>query len=123
MPRPSYDSSNVEDLLSDIDHASAEQSDTSFVDALMADIDVGFDKRQSEIVDWPVKQKRREATDSSDGFVLTILSNDPNFNVRTLTAVNARIPESALRKIVEMGNDYQRMVAANNPSATPDADF
>lgn len=119
MPRPSPESFHpVDDLLSDIDQAAAEQSDTSSVDALMADIDVGFDERQREIVGWPDERKRKEAADSSDEFVLNVLSLDPNFNVRILTAVNACIPEVALRKIAETGNDYQRMVAANNPSAS-----
>lgn len=118
MPRPSSESFHVEDLLLDIEQAAAEQNDLGSVDALIAEIDVGFDERQHEIVGWPVERKRKEATDSSDEFVLNVLSMDSNFNVRTLTAVNAHLPEVALRKIAETGNDYQRMVVANNPSAS-----
>lgn len=111
---------HIDNLLNDVEQSTGDEKLLADIDDLCSEIDTGIEARKQEIEQWPVERKRKEASDSQDPFVLNILSMDDNFNVRTLTACNAHIPASSLRRLVEKGSDYIRMVIANNPNVPPE---
>lgn len=111
----------IDELLSEVEQSTGgEKKLLAEIDELCGEIDAGLESRKREIAGWPLERKRQEAADSADPFVLNLLSMDENFNVRTLSACNANIPEASLRQLAENGTDYIRMVIANNPNAPSD---
>lgn len=111
---------HIDDLLSEVEESTSAKRLFAEIDDLCGEIETAFDDRKKEVEGWPVERKRKEATDSTDEYVLNLLAMDENFNVRTLTACNAAISANSLRRLAEMTNDYIRMVIANNPSAPSD---
>jgi len=112
--------SHIDDLLSEVEETTSPERLFADIDSLCGEIDEAFDSRKKEIEGWPVERKRKEATDTSDQYVLNLLSLDENFNVRTLSACNAALPANSLRRLAETTNDYIRMVIANNPASPSD---
>lgn len=111
---------HIDGLLDDVEQSASGKRLLAEIDDLCDEIDNGLEGRKKEIGEWPVERKRKEATDSSDPFVLNLLSMDENFNVRTLSACNPNIPKASLRRLAEGANDYVRMVIANNPNVPAD---
>jgi hypothetical protein len=112
--------SQIDDLLNEVERSTSGKRLFVEIDDLCGEIEAGFNGRKQEITEWPVEQKRKEAADSDDLFVLNLLSMDESLVIRTLSACNSNIPENSLRRLVEGANDYVRMVIANNPNSTPD---
>lgn len=110
----------IDELLNEVEQATSNKRLLAEIDDLCSEVDTAFETRKTEITEWQLEQKRQEAADSGDPFVLNLLSMDENFNVRTLAACNPNIPAASLRRLAEDGNDYIRMVIANNPSTPPD---
>ena len=111
---------HIDKLLDDVEQSTSGKHLLAEIDDLCSEIDGGIEARKQEIEQWPLEQKRKEAADSQDLFVLNILSMDENFNVRTLTACNTNTPANSLKRLVENANDYIRMVIANNPNLPPE---
>lgn len=110
----------IDDLLNEVEQSTSGKRLLIEIDDLCNEVDTGLEKRKTEIEQWAVEQKRKEAADSSDPFVLNLLSMDENFNVRTLSACNPNTPANSLRRLAEGANDYVRMVIANNPNSSAD---
>jgi len=110
----------IDDLLNEVEQSTSGKRLLAEIDDLCGEIDSGFDMRKNEVVEWSEERKRKEAMDSEDPFVLNLLSLDENFNVRTLSACNPKMPPNSLRRLAEGANDYVRMVIANNPNSSPD---
>lgn len=110
----------IDELLSEVEQSTGGEKLLAEIDELCGEIDAGLESRKREVAGWSLERKRQEAADSGDPFVLNLLSMDENFNVRTLSACNANIPEASLRRLAENATDYIRMVIANNPNAPSD---
>jgi hypothetical protein len=110
----------IDELLSEVEQSTGGGKLLAEIDELCGEINVELESRRREIAGWPLERKRQEAADSSDPFVLNLLSMDGNFNVRTLSACNPNAPEASLRRLAENTTDYIRMVIANNPNAPSD---
>jgi len=111
---------NIDALLNDIEQSIDGKKLFSDIDSMCDDIDTGVKVRKQEIEDWSIEQKRKEAVDTEDGFVLNLLSMDEDFNIRTLSACNPNIENTSLRRLAESANDYIKMVIANNPNVDHD---
>lgn len=111
---------HIDDLLGEVKESTSTERLFAEIDDLCSEIDNALDLRKQEIAEWPAEQKRKEATDTTDAYVLNLLSMDENFNVRTLSACNPAMPENSLRRLIENTNDYIRMVVANNPNCPSD---
>lgn len=109
---------DIDSLLDDIDQSTSDKQLLAEIDDLCNEIEDGLDARKNEIAAWPETQKRAEAMNSEDPFVLNLLSIDENFNIRTLSACNPKTPENSLRRLIEGASDYILMVIAHNPNAT-----
>jgi hypothetical protein len=111
---------DIDELLAEIDQASS-GPDLSEVEDLLGEIDSGVGNRQSEINSWNLEQKRKEAADSTDPFVLNQLSTDENFNVRMLVLCNEDVPDGVLRRELAAGvSPYTLLIIANNKKAPTD---
>ena len=111
---------SIDDLLSDIEQSTDGKSLLAEIDELCGEVDNSLEIRKNEITEWSVEQKRKEAVDSDDPFILNLLSMDENFNIRTLSASNSNPPEASLRRLAEGANDYVKMIIANNPNCPPE---
>jgi len=112
--------SQIDDLLYEINESAGDKHPLTGIDDLCSEIDSGLETQKEEISKWPDERKREEAMNSEDQFVLNLLSMDKNFNVRILSACNPKAPANSLRRLVENGDSYVRMVIANNPNSSPD---
>lgn len=108
----------IDDLLNEVEQAT--NVDLGAIDSLCDEIDGALDTRKTEITEWPEDKKRKEAVDSGDPYAINQLSMDENFNVRILAMCSSDAPTNSMKRLLEDGNDYTRLVIANNPSATPD---
>lgn len=123
MKKPESQFGNIDHLISEVEmsHQEGIHKLLNEIDTFSDEIDRGLDNRKREVTEWPVERKRKEAADTSDPFVLNLLSMDENFNIRTLLACNPNTPGASLRRLLAEGaNDYVKMVIANNPNCPPD---
>ena len=121
MPR-NFESqfSNIDALLNEVEQSTDGKKLFSSIDDMCSEIDTGIEQRKTDIESWPKEQKRKEAVDTDDAFVLNLLTMDEDFNIRTLSACNPNVPNNSLRRLAESSNDYIRMVIANNPNVASD---
>jgi len=108
--------SNIDALLNDVEQSTDGKKLFVDIDSMCDDIDAGINNRKQEVENWSIEQKRKEAVDTEDAFVLNLLSMDEDFNIRTLSACNPNIQNTSLKRLAESANDYIKMVIANNPN-------
>lgn len=108
----------IDALLNEVEQAT--NVDLGAIDSLCDEIDGALDARKTEVTEWPKDKKRQEAVELGDTYALNLLSMDEDFNVRILAMCNPDVPTNSMKRLVESGNDYTRLVIANNPSATSD---
>ncbi|MAF25862.1 hypothetical protein CL634_09855 [bacterium] len=111
---------NIDALLSEVEQSTDGKKIFADIDDICSEIDTGIERRKADIESWPKEQKRKEAVDSEDTFVLNLLSMDEDFNIRTLSACNPNIPNNSLKRLAESANDYIKMVIANNLNVAHD---
>lgn len=112
--------SNIDALLNDVEQSTDGKKLFADIDMICDEIDTGIESQKQEVENWSIEQKRKEAVDAKDGFVLNLLSMDEDFNIRTLSACNPNIENTSLRRLAESANDYIKMVIANNPNVDHD---
>lgn len=110
----------IDDLMQETDQHKSFSSMIAKIDDLCDQIDGSLDAIKQEVVSWPKERKRSEAADSQDPYVLNLLSMDEDFNIRVLSVCNPKVSANSLRRLVDSGDDYVRMVIANNPNSSPD---
>lgn len=120
MRNPESQFGNIDKLVAEVEGSLDAKKILTDIDSMCAEINQGVEGRKQEVAEWSFEEKRKEAADSADPFVLNLLSMDENFNVRTLAFCNPNAPENSMRRALEEAPDYVRMVIANNPNSPSD---
>ncbi len=106
----------IDSLIKEVDEAT--KVDFDAIDSICAEIHATVEQKDLEITSMSDDQKRKLAVTTDDPYILNLLSQDMNFNIRILTLCNPNISINLLRRALEDGYPYIYLVVANNPVTT-----
>jgi hypothetical protein len=109
------------DYLGDIEAQISPRRALSDIDEILAGVESDLDSYNEMVSGSDEKTRREMAMSAMEAYNLNLLSQDENFNVRTLALCNPAVSPAILDQVADdaaTSDKYTLMIVANNPSAT-----